>query len=612
MNSETLNIKSYNNLLNSFDFEYDDTNQKLYYTNTFNYIKILSSLKNLKKKDDIILDNNIILYIGLMDDGTGDYNWIRQYINIFLDFGYTTKQIYIIGIYLDAYQKFNYDDNKLSIKFDTISLINVIQNEQLKNKLQSGFNLTDTNGYFVTNLNLVEESDEILRMLTIEINNSTKKEDKEILQNFANKYIKWFRTLKNESFHENVDFKLSNLAFEDKFFEKKGNDCSLSSFNYLNNSIIISFYNKKLKILSKCKNIKYISMSEGVAALETKYLSSVITSGIGFNRLGLQLTNFNTINKSTIITTLNTFCNPDDTFTSSSKYHIAYISSHQPHLLENHLKFQYLLLNSINSVVYLFVYESIKQFQNYMDRINLFFKLLEIDITRNDNGYDIKLNQNIIKVRYFNRMNKDTYLSTVLYSESPVYTTGDLSAQEAMMLQKYIIHDYVGHKKPFMNQFMEFMVSYDKSNIMYNNLEEIKKYTEFMSAFYIYYDDLNFCKYVNNTLYPFIPYKHGYPSYYKCIYRLKYNITKLVSSFVEYKLLYDDFYLNIISKIFVFKNNFKSLLALVYSFDDFSLSLPTFENDSIISFTQFENFSEYIKKKKVQQGGVKIKYKLIK
>ena len=51
-----------------------------------------------------------------MDDGTGDYNWIRQYISLFTDFGYKKNQIYIIIVYLKSYKKFGKTTEKNRIK----------------------------------------------------------------------------------------------------------------------------------------------------------------------------------------------------------------------------------------------------------------------------------------------------------------------------------------------------------------------------------------------------------------------------------------------------------------------------------------------------------------
>jgi len=69
--------------------------------------KLLDNINNLELVELIPLfklnkgiftpTNNIILFIELQQDGTGDFGWIKEYIKIFNKAGYSNDKIYIIS-----------------------------------------------------------------------------------------------------------------------------------------------------------------------------------------------------------------------------------------------------------------------------------------------------------------------------------------------------------------------------------------------------------------------------------------------------------------------------------------------------------------------------------
>lgn len=597
---------SYQKLNNFFDLSYDDTiKDELFDIRTHELFKLLQKL-NITKKEKV-LTGNIVLYIGIMDDGTGDYNWIRQYISLFTEFGYNKNQIYIIIVYLKSYKKFDKTTGKkIELKFSqALEEINTATNEEISNFLVILQNLNpETDKYFVSNMELIEKSETVYNLLKDNANEKIKK--------LISKCLYWFVILFKESYDKEIKFRLLDEPDEpDSYNYIKKNDtdeCSVDEEpDYLNNSIVISFCDKKIDILSRCKNIKYISMSEGAADLG-EIENSVITSGIGLNMLGLYSGEFEIKSKEDIIEILKIKCNKDEKFNTNTKYHIGYISTTYQYLLDNNLKFQYFLLHFIDEDFrYLFNYSKIKTFDNYMIRVRYFFSSLNIKIVLIDDlinigyciGYNISLNGKTIKVRYFDRLKKNDYLSVLHYSESPVYTTGDLSAQEALLLKKFIISDYIPYKIKFIRSLFIYMYMPILNKILRLHKNDNLKKLHFiyycnnfiLDDFFLYYKKLNFSQ--DN-----IAIDNSNILYTHILELLQKNIEKIVVSFKKYQLDYFNFFENTLQKIFMFKKNFLNLLALVYSFDGYPLSLPYYyehETNNLIKI--FDEFLKNIKNK---------------
>ncbi len=71
------------------------------------------------------------------------------------------------------------------------------------------------------------------------------------------------------------------------------------------------------------------------------------------------------------------------------------------------------------------------------------------NIIDTDNGFKIIFESCTLTCIYFINMEKNNFLNLIKKSSDnyPSYTTGDLSFQEAIMLGKFVIHDYEVHKQ---------------------------------------------------------------------------------------------------------------------------------------------------------------------
>jgi hypothetical protein len=438
-----------------------------------------------------------------------------------------------------------------------------------------------------------------------------------IIVSVFDNYLKIFNLLKNDSYEEGVNYIISDLTIleEDNFLpvDSITNKCYIPTIenNAFDNSILVTFTstNFPIKISKLCKNVKIINMSEGGMSFDIDR-RHFLASGVGKDLMGLY-NSFDNIesqmlqSRTEIINFLkggNTTLLEDDVFNDDSKYHYAYIGQLETRYNNQFLKYvieNIILLRYIpdDSTHYLFSSKNIikntdlncilaglfrtaptnSTFEkNIKYIINGYFGI-KIIFKPDGYNYDLQLNNKILKVRYFNRLSKPLFLSMVKYAESPVFSTGDLSTQEALLLNKYVIFDYISNKQPFVNKFNESFNKYINTKIP----SESEKIKFDIKTFYKLFE--NFDSYVSET--------DKQLELIKIFYVTKKRsstINNILDNFVDAlkKIipLYSNYKRDVIDKVYNMNNNFNVLLTLVGLYqNENNFLIPNSSNNKILS-----------------------------
>ena len=597
--------------------------------------------------------NNIVLFIELQNDGTGDYGWIKEYINIFESIGYPLNKIYIIPIFEfkfgnfdkiisgvnsfalnDFYNIYDYLNKIITSAIDTdkfkyeLTSINLIEeninkikqylneiNEQissnrnskiiintdkiLNNAINFGEEITHINNQFKTykTVPTYEANKILINEMCLNILTSTNKlciiSEKfiELLNSIFDNFIKFLELFKFESYVFGVNYYITDMSVitmfneEGSFFEKKLEKCNLlNDIDFLTNSIIITFtsINFLTKEIRKCKNFKLIEMQEG--GMTMAYGQNVLSSGIGDNLLGLYKSFNNSMlndqNQNLINLKNKVSFNSDEKeiFNTLIKYHYAYIGQLEGKYYGQLTKFlveQILLFNLIENgqTHYLFGYNGVtKDIKpkyelifgmniNFIQKVISFYNFfnitqnsqqIKIKIYENSNNYDIvdTLNNKFLKIRFFQRLNKKDFLTMAKYASSPIFSTGDLSTQEALLLDKYVIHDYISNKQLFVNNFLNtFNRSIGISGNSINKFYELFNLINEMNINEIFYDG-----------------------------QRKKNISEIITTNIinEFKVHITN-YLNFKSSVIDIKYNFNnnfSIILIIMSLCDLNIKIP--------------------------------------
>jgi hypothetical protein len=640
--------------------------------------------------------NNIVLFIELQQDGTGDFGWIKEYIKIFNKAGYSNDKIYIISSFefkfsisdIPEYHKINLDefynlldylnnitDFKESDDKDIKNLINSIENEinlikqyliildtsyknstkSLNNTLIFNINNILNNSVdFKNNKNRIEKTivgfqktiDNSKKILLAERCNSIKESVEKICiasPTFINtlivlfdQFIKFLEIFKSDSYINGVNYLITDMmnTFNPDYFMKDNNKCYLfdktDTKNFLNNSIFITFTTSSIPdYVRGCSNIKVIEMQEGGHNIRDDQTNQhVLASGVGKNLLGLHnsfedveselfTTKIQLINMLKGSTSSNSNSNPNkittmleednDIFTQEINYHYAYIGQLDgSSYLKQFVKYLFenlLLFNLIhtNSTTYLFSYINItKNYtdtksvwkeifgsniinENFKTKVECFFNFfginnssskIKIHFFQDNINYDLidTENKKILKVRYFNRLDKIQFLNMIKFSSSPVFSTGDLSSQEALLFGKYLIHDYIYNKQNFINKFIDSMCDYIGKKSTYSTIEKsnVTKIKDFYQLFKIIdkgnkTDIINIFKNINQSNKTFDELLS-----IETINSIKIHINE-----------YSKFKSDIIDKIYNFDNNFIILLTIVNLCSKSNLQIPDFHMNII-------------------------------
>ncbi len=617
--------------------------------------------------------NNIILFIELQQDGTGDYGWIKEYIKLFNSAGYNNENIYIIPLFqfhfnfefIDPCKKFisnnffyellgmfnsrvifstneknkfsesvNKDFNELYqsinqihkyLNFMNESIINseVSDNKKmLKNADDFINNPAELSPFYEKLLKIVEKilenNQEMVKLNEIcdERNEPKLIECKIInsgifvqLSQLFTEFLRFLKIFKSDSYVHGVNYILSDMAasYNNNFFDAEGERCYLfkrnAEKNFLDNSIVCTFlsYDFPRNLFNDCNNLKIIRMSEGgVSQLKDDNNEKFISSGIGENLLGLHnsFSNLQLIeNKEDIVKILKekiTFIDQDD-FNITSTYHYAYIGQLDVKFDNQFTKYffdNFLLFNMIknDSTEYLFSSYGITKNQilgkkpqlldifgsnvsptsgNFKDNLLFFFSFLNITETSSpirivfheNNNYDIEdlSTRKKLKVRYFQRLDKVNFLSMIKFSTSPVFSTGDLSTQEALILGKYVIHDYIGNKQ-------RFIISFNHSLVHYINVTRNPPFDNEEENINSFYDLLAKIEDSLNTNFN-LGSKQD-----KSINTLFLNSLEFFNTCVKY---YPCYKREIIDKIYDMDKNFIVLLTIINLYQQLKLFLPS-------------------------------------
>jgi hypothetical protein len=602
--------------------------------------------------------NNIVLMIELQNDGTGDYGWIKEYINIFKKIGYPNNKIYVVCIFefkfnidssnpsqnaiqLEEYSniltylnkilvnELNEVSTDLSNKIDAIkNYLNNLQNDLIhaENNLSphsTSLVIKKTNNILNNPINFnenyemviekvkqlkTERSDLINPSVEDQCNNLKDSSNKlcvlsvkfikELMDLFKN-FVKFLELFKKESYVNDVNFIITDMiyTYDDSIIKTNSeNKCLIfNNADFLNNSTFITFTSSTIPstIRTKCNNVKLIEMQEGGMTLSESTGHSVISSGIGMNLFGLHKS-FNEAdlsdNNNTIIMLKEkiTFAPEESrTFNTNTKYHYAYIGQLENKYNIQLLKFlfqQLILLKLIDdgNTHYLFAYQQIlnqnsikSQFNFIFGNNNIFMEIIKsfysfFGITERSDNIKIEMmennNYNIVdqtgnktlKIRYYRRLNKNDFLSMIKYASSPVFSTGDLSTQEALLLNKYVIHDYIKNKQPFVKSFIGELNKYIKTKETNINLD---------SNIYKIFENIDdFSSNNGNFLKQTLPSQTMYKTFDEIITNDHIFVLKKQ---IQY---YNNFKSEVIEEKYNFDINFAILLMLVDSVD--AIKLP--------------------------------------
>lgn len=645
-----------------------------------NFIARLPLFKYEKTK---LPENNVCLFIDLLSDGTGDFGWAKEYIDLLLEYGYTKDKIFVFGL---ASKVFN-ESGSLSAEFkevedtikNTLQLVmklddadekKVILNTILdkftnlcdffsKIKYLDSSKISNFMGDFIKeNLDIIKEiigGKDSLQNIIYDLESKIKVYDafcKDISTNLhpickltIPEFTKNLNILKNGIFLF-ISRVISNITnFNDANFYYIGREF-IESHEWLNieNKEIIKYEDEVLKKILDNSIVLYFSAARTLSTLlppesinfrinnkiksfiilqegglgkdismETGYLS--LSSGIGERQMGLNLHDTGVLpTKKDIIEILKT--NIDDHFKEylkdKSKYHYAYIGQlSMTNILKTteqickYLYDQVLLIKLIDENTeeepnFLFglknVVEYIKNFSLYeslrkklsihdiqgneetkiTNLINCFFIRYNILVEKfNYEKLSYKLTSNDKKkhliVSYFPRLDKTNFLSMIKNSTSPVFSTGDLSTHEALILGKYVIADYIDNKIPMIDLF-------------------VKTFNKFCNS----KDDLLNLPEKNNII------------FYEKIDNKLFNISNSdielsVSSFMIHINYYDLFKTEVLDKYFIYRDNFKVLLYLANNCvrdNRNTLYLPTqsrYVHDVLTPIDEMNNEPELIK-----------------
>ena len=471
---------------------------------------LIDKINKLYHENDSFKYIPIHIFIELLTDGNGDFEWLNTYIKLLKSYGYNELNIWCFChnrtdknnlLSDDELKKIFYETNiviitipivkKYSFKksniFHMCKIYDIVKDEIKKNtKLKDiifSYELTEelTEENITLNINIVlhDNQSNILNQILQKL---------DIIETI---YWNLLKYLINCVLNDIIDGRdnilkcleylsiiIKKSIFRFLFKIKNTNVYFYSSDNLINSmklldiedkteKLCISFTDEALSLSDDVfnSNTKYIPMSEGGCAL-IKDEYGVLCSGINKRYLGLVSNfDFTPIEKNILIDELNKKhpkinINEIYHFTISQKYNYCYIRNSDPMI---YIKYLYLLLKIMDDHEsrFLFIIGSNNSINlgDYFkkDAIKTYFPEL---IIYDDYNFDINDDYKNKKlfVRCIDYLPKQLFLSLVYHSEQINLTTGDLSFHDATMMGKFIIHDYLTWKQRFYNNFIEYLL----------------------------------------------------------------------------------------------------------------------------------------------------------
>lgn len=533
------------------------------FRNLLHLFTFLKSNENFKKDK---IKYPIILYFYIMIDGLGDFNWLDVYLLLLMKFGYDKKDLHIvIKFEMKLYSMiFQYTENIVDIK--TFEFNNEMKQFlkdffaiSQKDKEVTDFKDDEVNQTFLKSkfsynqFKYESTINKLHNIYAIIINNKTNlyaelKTHKLFgilyyiyIINKYNEYILNLIIDIDNDINDNIEIFINNYPL----FKIKNIFPLIISFSYMHYEYL---YNK----------YKYISMSEGGCLNIQQICSGVDKNFIGLYDPSIDLMEKNEILKILNITLINDKINehhPSSYNLSDTNiiYSYAYLSKQMmtvnaPWYVFKLVSYICLLycfdLNSHTKetkIRYLFISENFnlcnKNIELFKKQLNQGFNLT---ITEIENIYIIKReeNDNIIIISFFKFLEKNQYLNMIYHSNMPNYTTGDLSAQESLMLGKFIIHDYMPHKQKFYNLILNFCI--EKCDIDYH---EKKSYAK--------------------KLYSFMNQEKRFSKFSRPVFTYE-EINDISKIIIELCKIYKEKILVELKERFNFNNNFLILLVFVF------------------------------------------------
>jgi len=438
--------------------------------------KLLSEPFNIK----VLQLNPIVLIIYIMTDGSGDYSWIKVYLELLHEIGYNKDNIYLV-IYITDYRI----KQILNIKGSSIC-INEKCTPYYKSKVYNFkfFNVNDL------------------------LNDFTKtytSEDK----------IYWFARFKSFITQCNIIYfnsdKLTYIDYIIRIHLK------------LKNPIVISFYFTDIPHFNK---YNYLPMSEGGCTIKGDFF--LLCSGIN-SKENSNVDEIDSIKSedkdydekddegTNVDSDLseNLRMNPQDfdgmSLASHQQYednnseYPIYLGLYNPTIKKletsktiEHKHYTYIYLSKSTSsysiINYiLLIYNYFKEItlikcHNNINDIYIFKKIIldpgfskhiNIEITcvkdKEDNFLNITFSKDARKLtcEIFNNLNQNDFYHLICNASCPNFTTGDLSTHEALMLGKFAIHDYMPHKQNFYNNIILMILNTIEEHVLrdfYNSL----------------------------------------------------------------------------------------------------------------------------------------------
>ena len=607
MNVFEKNIEKYFELKVNVSRKLENEEKPIDFRNLLHLFTFLKSNENFKKDK---IKYPIILYFYIMIDGLGDFNWLDVYLLLLIKFGYNKKDIHIV---------INFEMKLYSMIFQYTEDIKTLEfNNEIKQFLEDFFaisqadegvtdfkdeevNQTFLKSKFLHNqFNYESTINKLHNIYAIIINNKTNLYDELKTRELfgilyyiyiINKYYKYILNLIIDIETEydsdnNIEIFINNYPlFKNEDIFPLIISFSLIHYQYL--------YNK----------YKYISMSEGGCSNIQQ-----ICSGVNKNFIGLYDPFIDLMEKDQILDILNIKLINDkiklhyplsyELSYTNIIYSYAYLSKNMmtvraPFYVFKLVSYICLLycfdLNTKKTKIrYLFISEN---FNLRSENIHFFKERLEQDfnltITEFENIYIIKRkeNDNIIIISFFKFLEKNQYLNMIYHSNMPNYTTGDLTAQESLMLGKFIIHDYMSHKQKFYNLILNFCI--ENCNIDHSKKKLYAK------ELYSFMNQLE-----NNK-----KFKHPLFTYEK--------INEISKIIIQLCKIYEEIILVKLKEQFNFNNNFLILLVFIFCIKDninlidekatnidFSILIDNYRLNMLKSRNKYIKYkTKYLKKK---------------
>ena len=580
--------------------ECNNTSEKNYgHTTSRNFIQpkrellqVLRNIRTVKCKRDI--DNFIILFILITNDGSGDYNWIENYIDLIVEIGYKLEKIIIIvyfpyygdikevhDVLDDALWKSNSSVPNTFTVINDLKIIHLMYKELYKNDKTIKQLIDDVINYSFQHLTDMEEFLNYINLLYTQIKDIPPgKMFNELHKTTMSKlyYLNKLHSIKKKGVQLQLLLRKPECTdkvcdFLKSILPRSNNTLVVISFDY----VPVEYFDSPL--FNKTESIiKYIAMTEGGCGdidYKTDEMMKILDdisresddkkiyddTYLDFDQLfcsGITLDGCSYFG-------LYKFDKEIDTVEADIELTKNQIDIHDSYLFAytrpgkkialTFIKYLGLLLlmltktSDTNTTVTLYVHSNLTKYSNYINNIKDIKYLFQSESVQvSDDASSIifynksnKCEGNIL-IKIFQPLSINAFMHLVKNANSdyPSFSTGDLSVHYAIFYGKFIFHDFVTHKQRFYLGFIKFIIEYP--------FEFVADKIDFTSTEYI-------------ALVDFFRFDISFEDDFKNNQMMR--LLKILQPIFEKLIRKFTLMADILENYHNFNNNFKSLLALL-------------------------------------------------